>query len=211
MAQSRGMKGKNRTRQEMDEDAVPARVETGREAVTMTRHHLRQRGETLLYLPDIPEPLDRHALCISLAGRRRRALVFDVLPEPTDQHAPGRVWLVLESEDVVFIKPTTTPLHRQRIVLHEFGHLLCEPATSAPPAYTQRRLFPDLAPGMAARVLGRTSYTGPKEQGAETVASLIQSPSRRRRMGSDHPLSAVPGGTEVLGRLPRALGSATAE
>lgn len=209
MAQSRGMKGKNRTRQEMDEDAVPARVETGREAVTMTRHHLRQRGETLLYRPDIPEPLDRQALCTALAEQRRRPLILQALPEPT-RHAPERVWLALDSEDVALIKPTTTPRHRERIVLYGLGHLLCEPATSAPPTYTQRRLFRGLAPGMAARVLGRTSYTGPQEQDAETVASLIQSRSSRL-IGPNHRLPAVSGSTDVLGRLPRALSSATAE
>jgi hypothetical protein len=178
--------------------------------VTVSLRNLRQRCETLLRDLDVPEPFALDSLCAMLGERRGRPLVLDVLPEPTSQDAPCGVWLALESEDVILVEPTTSPLHREHIVLHEIGHLLCDHATSAPLTYMQRRLFPDLDPAMVARVLGRTSYTDPQEQEAEMIASLIQSRIRRRREEAGPELSDRSGGAEVLDRLSRTLGSATA-
>lgn len=170
---------------------------------------LRQRCESLISDLEVPDPFDLDALCSDLGARRGRPLILDALPGPTNGDAPSGVWVALKTADVILVDPTTSPLHREHIVLHELGHMLCEHRPS-PSTYMHRRLFPDLDPEMVSRVLGRTSYTEPEEREAEMIASLITSGIRRRAVGGDARPVEPQSGAEVLDRLTRMLGSASA-
>lgn len=64
--------------------------------------------------------------------------------------------------------------HRNLIVLHEVGHMLCgHPSDGSWTAEEAGRLLPDLDPSLITAILGRHQYTTPEEREAETIAGLI--------------------------------------
>ena len=66
-------------------------------------------------------------------------------------------------------------MHREHIILHELGHLLCEhQPTEVIDQEVVAQLFPHLNPAVVQRVLGRTTYTAIEEQEAEMLASLVR-------------------------------------
>jgi len=113
--------------------------------------------------------------------------------------------------DYVFYEPETSQLHREHIILHELGHLLCEhQPTEVIDEEVIAQLFPDLNPTVVHRVLGRTTYTAVEEQEAEMVASLVRErvdhELRATRPGGDDPESSIAGpDREVVDRLRDAL------
>src|SRR6185436_10468256 len=60
-----------------------------------------------------------------LRCRSERASALHLLPKQT-RLGPCGVWLSLPEVDYVFYEPETSQLHREHIILHELGHLLCE-------------------------------------------------------------------------------------
>jgi len=88
---------------------------------------------------------------------------------------PCGVWLSLPEVDYVFYERETSQLHREHIILHELGHLLCEhQPTEVIDEEVIAKLFPHLNPTVVHRVLGRTTYTAIEEQEAEMIASLVR-------------------------------------
>jgi hypothetical protein len=98
--------------------------------------------------------------------------------------------------DYVFYEHETSQLHREHIILHELGHLLCEhQPTEVIDAEVVAQLFPHLNPAVVHRVLGRTTYTAVEEQEAEMLASLVRERvehESRERGGEPESLMAGP-------------------
>jgi len=120
----------------------------------------------------VPNPFDINDFCGVISERRQRAL--HLVPKQT-RLGPCGVWLSLPDVDYVFYEPETSQLHREHIILHELGHLLCEhQPTEVIDGEVIGKLFPHLDPTVVLRVLGRTNYTAVEEQEAEMIASLVR-------------------------------------
>lgn len=138
----------------------------------MNLSHLRDRCRRLLADITIPSPFDIDAFCDQIATQRgRRIRLHPMANEPV----PCGLWIATESTDYIFYEASTSPLHRDHIVLHELSHLLCDHR----PALAQdedlaHQLFPDLAAGLVRRVLARSAYSASEEREAELLASLIR-------------------------------------
>lgn len=177
--------------------------------VRQRRQRWRHCQELLRDVP-VPDPFDVDAFCVDLGQRRGRPI--HVLPQPgaVTDGTPCGVWIATATEDVIFVEPAVAPLHREHIILHELGHMICdhEPASPVASGLTGR-LMPRLSPALVQRVLGRTSYTTPQEQEAEMVATMIG--SRITRRAPTHPVEQEQADdvATVLGRLSRVLGSPT--
>jgi hypothetical protein len=88
---------------------------------------------------------------------------------------PCGVWISLPDVDYVFYEAETSQLHREHIILHELGHLLCEhQPTEVVDEEVIAQLFPNLNSTVVHSVLGRTTYTAVEEREAEMVASLVR-------------------------------------
>jgi hypothetical protein len=152
----------------------------------MSFAQLRRNCESRLQDLQIPEPFDIDVLCDMLAKRRGRPMRFTSLPEPRVIDTPSALWIAYEDEDVIFVEDATSPFHREHLIAHELGHMLCNHVT---PLRLEgdyaKRLVPDLDPDLIKLMLGRTSYTTEQEREAETLATLIL--SRARRAASDPP------------------------
>lgn len=174
----------------------------------MSLRSIRKQCESALEGVPVPNPFDINDFCRVISARRGRAL--HLVPKQT-RLGPCGVWLSLPDVDYVFYEPETSQLHREHIILHELGHLLCEhQPTEVIDEEVIAQLFPDLNPTVVHRVLGRTTYTAVEEQEAEMVASLVRErvdhELRATRPGGDDPESSIAGpDREVVDRLRDAL------
>ena len=174
----------------------------------MSLRSIRKQCESALQGVPVPNPFDINDFCRVISTRRGRAL--HLVPKQT-RLGPCGVWLSLPDVDYVFYEPETSQLHREHIILHELGHLLCEhQPTEVIDEEVIAQLFPDLNPTVVHRVLGRTTYTAVEEQEAEMVASLVRSrvdyELRASRAGDGYPESLITGpDREVVDRLRDAL------
>lgn len=174
----------------------------------MSLRSIRKQCESALQGVPVPNPFDINDFCRVISARRGRAL--HLVPKQT-RLGPCGVWLSLPDVDYVFYEPETSQLHREHIILHELGHLLCEhQPTEVIDEEVIAQLFPDLNPTVVHRVLGRTTYTAIEEQEAEMVASLVRErvdhELRDTRPGGDDPESSIAGpDREVVDRLRDAL------
>lgn len=128
------------------------------------------RAEDLVEaLGPLPVPWNIDDLCISLATRRRRALLLHPMNVPA---LPFGLWYDDGINDHIIYRSTVAGFHRDHIILHEICHMLA-----------RHRQLPleagshvvggdtDLGAGeIAARV---NPYTARQEEMAETFATLI--------------------------------------
>ncbi|MGW3207575.1 regulator component [Streptomyces sp. NPDC001135] len=105
------------------------------------------------------------------------------LPEEVAATGVCGLWMGTDNADYIFYEARTAPLHREHIILHEIGHVLCDHHRGA----TRRAedltgpLVGDLKANVVNRLMARTSYTTSEEQEAEMIASLIQSAGKPGR------------------------------
>ncbi|GGS92988.1 hypothetical protein GCM10010206_64680 [Streptomyces cinerochromogenes] len=138
---------------------------------------LQRRCAAILRDLGVPRSLSLDAVCARVEELRGRPLVLRELPEEAAATGACGLWLGTDNADYVFYEARTAPLHREHIILHEIGHVLCDhhrSITDDGDGPTDR-LLEGLQPHLVRRVMARTSYTTTEEQEAEMIASLIQS------------------------------------
>lgn len=177
----------------------------GLSRVRHRRQQWRRCQEAVRAVP-IPEPFDVDVLCQQLAERRGRPIRVLTSAEAVE-HMPCGVWIATASEDIFFIAPDVTDVHREHIILHEVGHMVCSHAsTTADLVALSTRLMPHLDRALVKHVLGRTSYDTPQEHEAELFATMLGSRlNSSRRAPSAAPRSEPAAMT--MTRLTRTLGS----
>ncbi|GED96264.1 hypothetical protein [Gordonia crocea] len=117
---------------------------------------------------DLELPLDAEQLCRQYGQRRGRPISVIAYPLPAGM--PNGVWLAAGDGDYFFCQANTSPLHRNQIIIHEFGHLIAghqvlggiDAAALLAPTDEQ-----------AADALARTCYSDEREWEAEMLASII--------------------------------------
>lgn len=175
------------------------RVASGGTGPAVRNTQLRKRCASLVDQLDVPEPFEVNSFVEALSARRGRPI--RLIPTTPPAGICG-LWFDLDDADYVLYEHSTSQLHREHIILHELGHMLCSHSPgSEPDLGLVALLVPSLDPATVRRVLGRTGYTKPQEQEAEMLASLILEHVGRTRMLSEVPPEA--GG--LLGRLESAL------
>jgi hypothetical protein len=166
-----------------------------------------RRCRDLLEHVTFPDPFDVTVFVTQLGERRGRPI--HLLPQPGVGMGDGPcgVWVATADQDVILVEPGVAPLHREHIVLHEVGHILCDHGRAlGTPTSLAIRLLPHLDPALVRRVLGRTSYTTPEEQEAELVATMIGARITQR---ASQPAETAPSTGDVaavLQRLSRVIG-----
>lgn len=137
----------------------------------MTTQQVRKRCQALVDGLNLPVPFSVDALVDELAAQRERPIHLFALPTGLIVNACG-LWIATRTHDEIYVEEKTTPLHREHILLHEIGHILC--GHEAGEDVSLAKFLPDLSPELVQRLLARTNYTSQQEQEAELVASLIR-------------------------------------
>ncbi|MGA3489749.1 hypothetical protein ACK8GG_17275 [Micromonosporaceae bacterium DT55] len=144
----------------------------------------------------IPAPFEPVAFIGALAHRRGRRV--ELVPMPGGATQCGAL-VATDDADYLFYATSTTRLHREHILLHEVGHLLCGHIDDRSLAALPDLLLPNLSADLVRRVLGRSDYSAAQEQEAELVASMIA--QRARRDPVDSPGPVTPEVADGLARL----------
>lgn len=104
----------------------------------------------------------------SLRGRPIRVIEWR-LPVP----GPLGVWISRERDDVIVVQELATGGHRDHIVLHELGHILCDHEGETLPGYAPTLAHADqMVPGGTVRGL-RSVYDSAAEREAELFATAF--------------------------------------
>lgn len=117
---------------------------------------------------DLDLPLDVAQLCERYGDRRGRPI--RLIEHASPAGVPNGIWLAATDADYFFHQAHTSRLHRNQIVVHEFGHLIAghqilgEASAAGIAALTQDE---------SAAALRRTCYSDDAEWEAEMLASLI--------------------------------------
>jgi hypothetical protein len=112
-----------------------------------------------------------YELCDQMSSLRARPIrvVEWRLPIP----GPMGVWVSRPQDDVVVVQELATGSHRDHIVLHELGHILCEHEGESLPEYEPALpLLSNTAPGGAVLRL-RSAYDSAAEREAELLAAAF--------------------------------------
>ncbi|MFF9771099.1 regulator component [Streptomyces sp. NPDC014636] len=157
---------------------------------------LRRRCTAILRDLGVQRSLSLDALRARVEELRGRPLVLRELPEEAAVIGACGLWLGTDDADYVFYEARTAALHREHIILHEIGHVLCDHHRTLADGDDRLagRLLDDPQPHLVKRLMARTSYTTTEEQEAEMIASLIQSAGKTGQV------------TGPLGRLGAYLG-----
>ncbi|MEU9236308.1 hypothetical protein [Streptomyces subrutilus] len=111
-------------------------------------------------------------LCAHVGALRGREVHIVTLPLPSA--GPHGLWVATGTRDYVFAEERLVPVHRQQVILHEIGHVVCDHDTSPVlGADASRLLMPSLDPALVRRVMGREHGDSEAEREAELVGSLI--------------------------------------
>lgn len=172
-----------------------------------SRRQQRRRCEEAVRAVPIPDPFDVDVMCQQLAAQRGRPIRVVTAAEAAE-HMPCGVWIATATEDVLVVAPDVTEVHREHIILHEVGHMVCSHASSTSDLRAlSARLMPHLDPELVRHVLGRTSYTNPQEWEAELFATMLGSRLSSPGAASSSTVPASEPATRTLVRLTRTLGS----
>lgn len=129
----------------------------------------RLRRQCAAVLDDLrlPARADIDGLCEHLAQVRARPL--RIVPVAMAEQPCG-MWIATRDADWIFVDADTTPAHREHIVLHEIGHLVCGHTGGG---HDVASFFPDIDPELVMAMLARTTYSDEQEQQAEVMAYLL--------------------------------------
>ncbi|MEV5321329.1 regulator component [Streptomyces sp. NPDC052687] len=163
---------------------------------------LRRKCAAILRDLGMHRPMSLDAIRERVEELRGRPLVIRELPEQAAVAGACGLWLGTDDADYVFYEARTAPLHREHIILHEIGHVLCDHhrGVTVRDEELTDRLVGGPAPRLVERLRARTSYTTAEEQEAEMIASLLQSAGPVQSAGRTGPVAGP------LGRLGAFLG-----
>lgn len=150
----------------------------------MQDREVRRRWRRLLGDLELTVPLDVEQLCERYGRRRGRPV--RLVAHPMQVPGPTGCWIATPNVDYVIYQEETTRSHQDHIVLHELGHIeaghrgnqadapLFGPLQTSLSTSHMRARYPDLAPELVRRALGRCGYAAAQERHAEIVATVVK-------------------------------------
>jgi hypothetical protein len=159
---------------------------------------------TRLHGLGLPTRFTVNELAEALARQRGKPIILRAASFPAGVLTGGL--LITDSVDFIAY-PRTTPLHRDHIIGHELGHIICRHSgmLGSGDDSALRAVFPNLSPAIVRDMLRRDRYTDIQEQEAEMMASVIFQQMNRRPLETT--AEATPAGEtcSVIARMERSL------
>lgn len=147
----------------------------GRIRLPFRRHRSQETSDPLAGIR-FPSPFDMQQFCDAVAEHRGRPLLVEAVEgvNGSDGGLCG-LWVELDHADCIFYEASTSPLHRNHIVLHEISHILLGHTTvsGTDPGADIGGLFTGVDPHTVRNVLGRANFSSPQEREAEQLATRI--------------------------------------
>ncbi|MCM6774045.1 hypothetical protein NDR87_11230 [Nocardia sp. CDC159] len=165
---------------------------------------IRRRCDQLIEELQITTPFRVDTL-IDSAGRARGRPIVPI-PIALPPAGPTGVLVTTADRHYIFFQKNTSRIHRENIILHELGHLLCDHRGMNDLNHGRSlSLFPDLDPAMVITMLGRAAYSDEQEREAEFIASVLHT---KTAAWSPDSTWAVPSDVaDVIERIERVFGT----
>jgi hypothetical protein len=157
----------------------------------------RGRGVRIADGLDLPDPFDLAELCRRAGEARDRPIVL--VPMAIAALGVSGLWLASNDVDYIWYEQNTSAPHREHVILHELGHILCGHEQSESATDVLAALFPQLDPAVVRLMLARRHETYGSREEVEAETFAYQLLARVDRM------ARPPGGDDPTGRLGRAL------
>ncbi|MET3809154.1 hypothetical protein [Arthrobacter sp. UYEF3] len=134
-----------------------------------------QEAEEALNLPDPVSlgSIQRHIEKL----RSRKIIIKPMKGTPTDKVCG--LWFGMDDLDLILHAPAASEMHRQQIILHEFGHMILRHEQETLSPDYARAFFPDLDPERVVTALKRTDFLDEFEITAELLADRLAARIRR--------------------------------
>ncbi|MFB7631874.1 hypothetical protein ACFC0M_13125 [Streptomyces sp. NPDC056149] len=172
---------------------------------------MRKEARRIVEEMPVPRPFDLDGLVANIAAARGRSIRLVPLPDRL-LGSTGLCGLWLKHEtlplDLILHVESTTRFHREKIILHELGHLWCDDADGVT-SQVLDRVAGDPSAELVDRLIGRGQaaarrrYGTREEARAETVADLIHHIAYSDEFIEDGALRALDDTLTHPGRSPR--------
>lgn len=114
------------------------------------------------------------AVCEVMAERRGKPMLLLPIPNPGTEDQPTGAWVETAAADFVLYAESASPLHRDRIIGHELGHIWHEHSSDDINIDAFANALPDLSPALILRMLQRhSSYSRHEEHDAELFSHIL--------------------------------------
>lgn len=154
----------------------------------MGMEDLRRQAAAAFRALDAPEDLTVESLQQLLEEDRGKEIIVRQVKSLGRDQVSG-LWFSLPTTDLVLHAETSSPLHREQIILHEFAHMALRHERLMGDEEHLASLLPDLSPSMVARCLARCKRQTEPEIVAESLADQFAAAlARTRRAGRIEPL-----------------------
>ena len=136
---------------------------------------------------ELPKFFTLEALQNYLATERNREIVITEFGELPGTDVCG-MWIGLQDRDVILHAPARAPLHRQQIVLHEFGHMILKHDVDAVQVEAKTGLIANIDSTTIRHVLLRSSFSDESELAAELLADRLSARIKNsmQRLAPEH-------------------------
>lgn len=140
----------------------------------MTFESGERRAAELLVNVELPTPFDISEFCRLVGTYRNREIVLVRQDSGNMGEAVGLL-IGRERLDEIHYEADTSGYHQQAIILHEVGHLMCDPITDDGAAvdFPLELLGGDWDPQVVRRLKQRRRYHNDQERAAEGFATAV--------------------------------------
>ncbi|MEU6362299.1 hypothetical protein [Streptomyces albidoflavus] len=152
----------------------------------------QSQGHALAVLRDLALPSDDRTaetlLTEYVRQVRGKQLVLSRDPLAATPGGPSGMWIPGPDHDLVWVHPAAGDLLRDRVLLHELGHMVNgdepDPVSLEDVMRLLQGMFQHVSPALLKSALCRTNFSDPRERHAEEFSAFAQGWLRRPYSGS---------------------------
>lgn len=141
----------------------------------MDYEQLQQRARHYVDRLSLPRPLTAEALHQNMESLRGKKIIISPASARMVEHGICGLWIEVAGEDFERIHhaPTTSAVHRQQFINHEYGHMILTHEKELVPAERVALLAPLIPLDAIAYALARSSFTDEQEFLAEAIGDRL--------------------------------------
>jgi hypothetical protein len=135
----------------------------------------QNRAQALVHGLGLPRPLTAALLHSHMEALRGKRIVIQNAPSRLLEAGLCGLWIEVagESFERIHLAPTTSPVHRQQFINHEYGHMILNQETESISAERVALLAPLIPLDAIAHALSRSRFTDEREALAEAIGDRL--------------------------------------
>ena len=141
----------------------------------MDHDERRERASELVAAINLPRPLTAELLHRHMEGLRHKRIVVRAASARMMESGVCGLWLEVEGEgfERIHYAPTSSEVHRQQFINHEYGHMILSEDKELLTAERVALLAPLIPYDAIVRALARSNFTDEQEALAEAIGDRL--------------------------------------